>query len=168
MSVKLCLPQVGQAMAVLIHEVGHLILGEGVDGLGQLKAVLRAPVLNELVGAEALVALLAVHQRIGEAAQMAGGHPGLGVHQDGGVQTHIVGVLLHELLPPRLLDVVLQLHTQGAVVPGVGEAAVDLAAGEDEATALAQGNELVHGLFSVVHNKTSFLPRLAAAFSQGS
>ena len=48
-------------------------------------------------------------------------------------------------------------HAQGAVVPGVGEAAVDLATGEDEATALAQGNELVHGLFRVVHNKTSFL-----------
>ena len=58
--------------------------------------------------------------------QMAGGHPGLGVHEDGGVQTHVVGVLLHEFLPPGLLDVVLQLHAQGAVVPRVGQAAVDL------------------------------------------
>ena len=117
----------------------------------------RAPVLDELVGAEALLTLLTVHQRIGEAAQMAGGHPGLGVHQDGGVQTHVVGVLLDELLPPGLLDVVLQLHTQGAVVPGVGQAAVDLGAGEDEAAALAQGDDLLHGLFGVFHGTIKLL-----------
>ena len=45
----------------------------------------------------------AVHQRIGEAAQVSGGHPGLGIHQNGGVQSDVVGILLNELLPPGLL-----------------------------------------------------------------
>ena len=64
---------------------------------------------------------------------------------------HVVGVLLDELLPPGPLDVVFQLHAQGAVVPGVGQSAVDLAAGVDEAPALAQGHDLIHGLFGVLH-----------------
>ena len=142
----------GAGDVLVLHEVLHLLLGEGVDGLGQLHAVFVAPVLNELVGAEALLALLAVHEGVGEARQMAAGHPGLGVHQNGGVLADVVGVLLHELLPPGLFDVVLQLHAQRAVVPGVGEAAVDLGAGEDEAAVFAQGNDLVHGFLGVFHS----------------
>ena len=83
---------------------------------------------------------------------MAGGDPGLGVHEDGGVLAHVVGVLLDELLPPGLLHVVLQLHTQRAVVPGVGQTAVNLGAGEHEAAALTQSYDFFHGLFGVFHS----------------
>ena len=145
----------GAGDVMLLHKVLHLLLGEGVDGLGQFKAGLGAPVLDDLVGPEALVALPAVHQGVGKARQVAGGHPGLGIHQDGGVQAHVVGVLLDEFLPPGPLDVVLQLHAQGAVVPGVGQAAVDLAAGEDKAPALAEIDDLVHGLLGVFHSGIS-------------
>ena len=85
---------------------------------------------------------------------MAGSHPGLGIHQDGGVKTHVVAVFLNELLPPCALDVVLQLSAEGAVVPGVGETAVDLTAGEEEAAVLAQGNDFVHCFFGVFHNSS--------------
>ena len=146
---KIMLAAGGAGNIVGFDEVFHLCLGEGVDGLFQRHIVFRRPVLNELVGAEALLALLAVHERIGKAAQMAGGHPRLGVHQNGGIQAHVIGVLLDELLPPCLLDVVFQLHTQGAVIPGVGQAAVDLGTREHKAAALAQGNDLLHGLFGV-------------------
>ena len=154
------LPDVGEIVlaaggagdVVLLDEVLHLLLGEGVDGLGQLHAVLAAPILNELVRPEPLLALPAVHQRIGEAGQMAAGHPGLGVHEDGGVLPHVVGVLLNELLPPRLFDVVLQLHAQRTVVPGVGQAPVNFGAGKDEAPIFAQGHDLVHGFFRVFHD----------------
>ena len=88
---------------------------------------------------------------------MAAGHPGLGVHEDGGVLTHVVGVLLHELLPPGLFDVVLQLHAKGAVVPRVGQAAVDLRACEDDAAVFAQRHDLIHGLFGVFHGDISFM-----------
>ena len=127
----------GAGDVVLFDKVLHLLLGEGVDGLGKLEAGLGAPVLDELVGAEALMALAAVHQRIGEAAEMAARHPGLRVHQDRGVKADVVGILLHELLPPGVLDVLLELCAEGAVVPGVGKAAVDLAAGEDKAAVFA-------------------------------
>ena len=118
---------------MLLDEVLHLLLGERVDGLGQLDRLLMAELLDQLVGAEALLALAAVHQRIGEAREVAAGDPRLRVHEDGGVLADVVGVLLHELLPPGLLDVVLQLDAEGAVVPRVGEAAVDLRPGEDKA-----------------------------------
>ena len=143
----------GAGDVVLFDKVLHLLLGEGVDGLGKLEAGLGAPVLDDLVGAEALMALAAVHQRIGEAAEMAARHPGLRVHQDRGVKADVVGILLHELLPPGVLDVLLELGAEGAVVPGVGKAAVDLAAGEDKAAVFAQRDDLVHRLFGVFHGE---------------
>ena len=138
---------------VFLDKILHLLLRESVDGLGQLEAGLSAPVLDDLVGAEALVALAAVHQRIGEAAEVAARDPGLRVHQDRRVKADVVGVLLHELLPPGVLDVLLQLRAEGAVVPGVGKAAVDLAAGEDKAAVFAQCDDLVHRLFGVFHGE---------------
>ena len=110
----------GAGDVVLLNEILHLLLGERVDGLGQLHFFLLAPVLDELVGPEALLALPAVHQRIGEAGQMAAGHPGLGVHEDGGILPHVVGILLDKLLPPGPFHVIFQLHAQRTVVPGVG------------------------------------------------
>ena len=151
----------GAGNVVLLNEVFHLDLREGVHRLGQFKARFGAPVLNELIGAEALVALAAVHQRVGEAAEVSAGHPSLRVHEDSGIQTHVIGVLLHELLPPGVLDVFLQLRAEGAIVPGVGKAAVNFAAGEHEAPVLAQGNDFVHGLFGVVHDTVSFSDFLA-------
>ena len=116
-------------------------------GVGPAVARLRAlrVVLDQLVGPEARLARAAVHQRIVEAAHVAARHPDLAVHQDRRVQTHVVFVLLHKLLPPGALDVVLELHAQRAVIPAVGQAAVDLAARIDEAAPLAQGHQLVHG-----------------------
>ncbi len=52
-------------------------------------------------------------------------HPDLRVHQDGGSPDRRCRGFLHKFLPPCLLDVVLQLHTQRAVVPGVGQTAVN-------------------------------------------
>ena len=150
----------GAGDIVLLNEVLHLLLGESVHRLGQFKARLGAPVLNELIGPEPLMAFPAVHQRIGEAAEVAAGHPRLRIHEDGGIQAHVVGVLLHEFLPPCVLDVLLQLRAERAVVPGVGEAAVDFAAGEHKAPVLAQGNNFVHGFFSVVHDPISFCPEI--------
>ena len=152
---EIVLAAAGAGDAVVIDEGFHLILAHGVHGLGQGDAVLQRPFLNDLVRTEALLALLAVHQGIGEAAHMAGGHPNLGVHQNGRVQTHVVGILLDEFFPPGPFDIVFQLHAQRTVVPGVGQAAVDLAAGKDKAPALAQGNDLIHRFICRIHRKTS-------------
>ena len=132
-------------------EGDHLVIGHGLNvhvGHG----VLGQPALDELVGAVAHLAGLAVNERIIERRHMAGSHPDLRVHEDRGVEPDVVGVFLHELLPPCALDVVFQLHAERAVVPGVGEAAVDLRAGVHKAAVLAQGDDLVHCLFGIFHD----------------
>ena len=154
---KVVLAAGGAGDIVLLHKIFHLRLGKGIDGAGQLKAVLGTPVLNDFIGTEALVAFAAVHQRVGKAGKMAGGHPGLGVHQDGGILADIIGVLLDEFLPPGALDVVLQLHAQGAVIPGVGQSAVNLAAGVNKPAVLTQVYQGIHRFFGIFHVYTFLL-----------
>ena len=86
---------------------------------------------------------------------MARSHPHLGVHQNGGVHAHVSGGLLHKLLPPGLFHVVFKLHAQGAVVPGVGKPAVNLAAGEDKAPGLAEVDDGIHSFFACFHSRWS-------------
>ncbi|MPM19201.1 hypothetical protein SDC9_65619 [bioreactor metagenome] len=104
-------------------------------------------VLDELVRAETGAATLAVHQRVGKAAHMAAGDPGFRVHEDRRVHTDVIGRFLHELAPPCALDVVFEFHAQRAVIPGVRETAVDLAAGVNKTAPLAQGDDLIHCKF---------------------
>ena len=116
----------------------HLVKGHCVDI--DLVVLLG----DKLVGSVAGFAGLAVEQRVREAGHVAGGDPGLGVHDDGGVKTDIVGAFLNELLQPGFLDIVLELHAERAVVPAVCKSAVDLAACVNIAAVLAQGDDLVH------------------------
>ena len=102
-------------------------------------------VAGELILAEALLALPAIDERVGEVLEVAAGLPHLRRHEDGGIEAHDVGALAHHGAPPLLLDVALQLDAHGAVVPGGGEAAVDLAAGEHEAAPLGQRHDGVEG-----------------------
>ena len=106
---------------------------------------------DQLVSTLTGAAALAVHQGVGEGTDMAGGDPGLRVHDDGGIQTHIVGRLLDELLQPGLLNVVLELDTQRAVVPRVCQTAVDLGTCVDVAAVLAEIDDHVKRLFTVLH-----------------
>ena len=99
------------------------------------------------------LAVLAVHQWVGEAAYMTGCNPDLRVHQDGAVQTDVVWGLLDKAFPPGAFDVVFQLNTQRTVVPCVGKTAVDFGACKDKASAFAQRNDFFHCFFVVVHHK---------------
>ena len=81
---------------------------------------------GQLVEAEAAMVRGALHERVAEAADMAGGHPHLRVHEDPGVQPDDVVALLDHAPPPGALDVVLQLDAEGPVVPDGVDAAVDL------------------------------------------
>ena len=130
----------------------HLIKGHGID----IHALALLALGNQLVGAVAALAGAAVQQRVREAGHMAGSHPGLRVHQDGGVQTDIVGAFLHELLHPCLFDIVLELNAQRTVVPAVCQAAVDLAARIDKPAVFAQVYDHVKGFFTVLHLCYSF------------
>ena len=139
---------------VVPDECHQLLLGHGLHV--HIHAVLLHIALHQLVRPVAHLAGLAVNQRIVEGGYVAAGHPHLGIHQNGGVQSHVVGILLDEFLPPGPLDIVLHLHAQGTVVPAVGKAAIDLTAGEYESPVLTQGHDLLHGLLGVFHAPFSF------------
>ncbi len=97
-------PRLGE-LALLVRSPGRLL------GLrGQLRIL-------ELVGAEARLARLAVDQRIGEAGDVAARLPDARVHQDRRVEPLDVVARADHRVPPAVLEVLLQLDAERAVVP---------------------------------------------------
>ena len=98
--------------------------------------------LLEVVGPESLVAGQALGQRIAEHPDVAGGHPDRAGQDDRGVEADDVVTPRDHRAPPLLLDVLLQLDPERAVVPRRPRPAVDLTRGEDEPAPLAQADHL--------------------------
>ena len=80
---------------------------------------------------------------------MAGSHPGLRIHENRAVNADVPGTLLNKFLPPGLLYVVLEFHAKIAVIPGVGQSAVDLGSRIDKAPVLGKRDNLIHRFFHV-------------------
>src|SRR6266513_2322823 len=97
-----------------------------------------------VVGPKPVLAVLAVHQGIGEAGHVARRLPDLGMHQDRGVEPLDVLALVHHGAPPALLDGFLELDAQRPVVPHGADAAVDLRGLKHEAASLGERHQLVH------------------------
>ena len=130
-------PALGAAVGA--HDVGHR------DRVGVGDALLLRERLLQVVLAAALVAVEALDERVGEGADVARGDPRLAREDDRGVEADDVVAARDHGLPPLPADVLLELDTEGAVVPGRPGASVDLAAREDEAPALAEADDGVHG-----------------------
>ena len=138
--------QVGDGRRVLDRAGLGLEHQVELAGLGEraVLAAARARVgVVELVEAEAVLAVGAVDEGVGEARQVAAGFPHLRRTEDGGVDQHDVVALLDHGADPRLLDVAQHERPERAVVVGAAEAAVDLRRGVDEAAALAEVDDLV-------------------------
>ena len=153
---KVRLPAAGAGNAVVTDKGNQIVAGHRLDVyIGAF--LLLTPAFHQLVGAVAHFAGLAVDQRIVEGGNVAGGNPHLGIHQDRGVKPHVIGIFLHEFFPPGALDVVLQLDPERAVVPGVGQAAVDFRAGINKAAPLGEGDDFFHCFVGVLHHVTYIL-----------
>jgi hypothetical protein len=100
-------------------------------------------VLN-IVGTEAALARLAVHERIGEAGDVAAGLPDAWMHEDGGVEPFDVVPHPDHRRPPCILEILLQLDTERAIIPDGAGPSVDLRALKNEAAPLGERHELVH------------------------
>ena len=134
----------GSVQAPRVPQLGQASVDRSTV-VGVVEALLLGVLLLEVVGAEPLVAGLALGQRVGEGVDVAAGLPHLARQDDRGVEADHVVALLHHGLPPLALDVLLELHAERAVVPGRPGAAVDLAARVDEAPALGEGDDEVDG-----------------------
>ncbi len=110
---------------------------------GRVEQVGRAQALGagQLVEAIAAMAGRALDEWVAEAADVTGGDPDLGVHEDPRVEPDDVLALLDHRPPPRALDVVLQLDAERPVVPDGVDPAVDLGAREHEAAALRERHD---------------------------
>ncbi len=131
----------------LEHEVEEPGLGQGALGAADWAlgvGLARGPLDPGVVGPEAVLAVPAVDQGIGEAGHVARGLPDLGMHEDGGVEPLDVVPGVDHGPPPAVLHVLLELHPERTVVPDRAEAPVDLRGLEDEPPALAEGDQLVH------------------------
>ena len=127
------LPDVGEvgfatagAGDLLLPDVGHQTVVVHRLHIHVFYAVGSQVIFNELVRPVPHFAGFAVDERVIEGVDVARSHPDLRIHQNGGVLSHVVGALLNKLLPPGPLDVVFQLHTQGTVIPGIGQSAINL------------------------------------------
>src|SRR5437667_2556922 len=121
----------------LEHEVELARLGELAAARGTARA-------RDLVGAKALLAALAVDERVREAGQVAGGLPHPRVQDDRRGEAEDVVATGDDLSPPGLLHVALELDAERAVVEARAETAVDLAARVDEPPPLAEVHHLLH------------------------
>ncbi len=131
--------------AVRARDVGEVVLGDLLAGaLGVL--------LGELVGAEAVVAGGALHQRVVKGGDVPGCLPDGAGQDHRGVQADDVVAALHHRLPPLALDVVLELDAERSVIPGRPRTAVDLAGRVDETTALAKIDDRVDLVGGHVHS----------------
>ena len=133
---------------MLLDEVHHFLIGPAVTAvILQFNALLLAEILDQLVRPETLMALLAVHERIGEASQMSGCHPRLRVHQNCAVYAYIQLIVLNKFLPPCSLDIIFELNTQRAIIPRIGETSVNFGARVYKSAVLCHCDDLVHCLF---------------------
>src|SRR5699024_8141461 len=145
----------GDGAEVGLDQAGELLrLGEvtarAAVGAGDLRhtalgrtALLGLEGLQQVVLAEADVAALALHERVGERLDVAGGLPHALGQDDRGVQAHHVPAGGHEGAPPLPLDVLLELHAERAVVPRGAGSAVDLTGREHEAALLGECDDVV-------------------------
>ncbi len=138
---------------VEITGFGELALRPAVGArhLGQTYGGATLPLferIEQLVGAEPLVAGAALGQWVDERIDMAGGLPDLGRQDDRGVQADHVVAPPHHRLPPLTADVLFEFDTQGTVVPRRAGAPVDLAGREHEPAPLAQVDD---GFYSIGH-----------------
>ena len=104
-------------------------------------------VFNQLIGAETLLTFLTVHQRVGEAANVTGCHPCLGVHQDCTVNADILRVFLNKFLPPCFFHVIFQFYTQRAIIPCVCQTAVNFGTGVNKASVFCQCYDFFHRFY---------------------
>ena len=92
---------------LLINKLNHLLVGPAINRAIQFNTVILTEILDQLICSESLMTFFTIHQRIREAAQMAGCDPCLRIHQNRTINTYIIRIFLDIFLPPGFFYIVL-------------------------------------------------------------
>ena len=147
----------------LEHEVESPRLGEGV----LLAARRTGGAVGQLILAKPLVAVLAIHQRVGEVGDVTRGFVDGRRTEDGRVDQHHVVALLHHRPDPGVFHVAQHERTERAVVVGGPKTAVDLRRRIHEPAALGQVHDAVDQVRELLRHKLTILGALAAPSDTG-
>jgi hypothetical protein len=114
------------------------------------------PAAGKMVVAVAAFRLPAIDHPVVEEIEVARTLPDLRVHDDRAIETgHLVGggspgerrqfvMAGHHVVPPAVLEIPLERHTEGAVIPEAVQAAVDLTRLKNEAAPLGERHDAIH------------------------
>ena len=134
----------------LLRAPGAILAGSALPPVG------HAALGGNLVGAQAFLGEQAVAQRVAETTHVTGCHQHRVVCEDGTIHTHDIGAFLHVDTPPVILQIALELNTQGTVVPATVQATIDFSGLKNEPSALAKADDFFHAdgisLCTVCHN----------------
>ena len=108
---------------------------------GRFAEQLIAELFDELVCAEARLALAAIDERVVEGRLVLGVLPDEAVEDDGGVYALDVVALVDEPAPPRLFDVVAELDAEWTIVPRAAQSAIKFRGRKNKATPLGERND---------------------------
>ena len=114
-------------------------------GLGQISRTAVRTLPLHMVSAPTTFTTAAVHQRVVERLFVTGVLPDEAVHQNRGVKPLHIIAFVDVGAPPIVDEVLLQLNPKRPKVVGPLKATIDFGAGEDEATALTQRDDLIEG-----------------------
>ena len=129
------------------HQIKLAGFGQfAATGIDHFAGLLGAGGGGDLVGAEATLAGFAIHHGVGEGGFVTAGLPDGTAHENGPVHADDVVPALGHRLPPVVLEVAFEFGSQGAVVPGSVQSAIDLGRLKDEAPAFAEGHDFFHAV----------------------
>ena len=116
-------------------------LAETLAALGDLLAYLFLDlaeiVLDEDIGAIALLGVLVIDERVVEGANVTGSLPDARMHKYAGIDAHYILVKARHGVPPILLDIVLEFGAHLSIIVHGGKSVIDLAGRENETILLA-------------------------------
>ena len=95
-----------------------------------------------MVGTGAGVAGTAIDHGVGKTGDVTRGFPDLATANDGRVEPHHVSTTGDKKFPPQVFDFLFEFGTERAIIPSVGEPAVDVAPGVEKAATFGKANNV--------------------------
>ena len=130
------------AVFLLVERLAEALAGL-LDLLLDFLILLGQPILDEHVGAVALLRVAVVDERVVEGAQVTRSLPRFGVHENRRVDADDVLVELDHRVPPVAFDIVFQLDAVLAVIVDSSQTVVDFARRKYESVLLAVSDQLL-------------------------